>query len=58
MRSMVRTTGLTYADLELLPDDNIRREIIDGELVVSPSPNLRHQRLVGRLGIVLFQHVE
>lgn len=33
----------TYADLAAFPEDNVRREIIDGELIVSPSPILRHQ---------------
>lgn len=40
---------LTYDDLALWPDDGKRHEIIDGEHYVTPSPNLRHQRLVGRL---------
>jgi Uma2 family endonuclease len=42
-------TRLTYDDLEYFPDDRKRREIIDGELYVTPSPSLRHQVLVGRL---------
>lgn len=58
MRSVQRTSGLTYADLEAFPEDNIRREIIDGELVVSPSPRIRHQRIVLRLGIQIHAHVE
>jgi Uma2 family endonuclease len=42
-------TRLTYDDLVLFPDDGKRHEIIDGEHYVTPSPNLRHQQLVGRL---------
>ena len=33
----------TSADLELLPDDGKRYEIIDGELYVSKQPNWYHQ---------------
>ncbi len=40
---------LTYDDFVLFPDDGKRHEIIDGEHVVTPSPNVRHQRLVRRL---------
>jgi Uma2 family endonuclease len=40
---------LTYDDLCRLPDDGLRHEIIDGVHYVSPSPNLRHQKLVLRL---------
>jgi Uma2 family endonuclease len=40
---------LTYADLQALPDDHNRHELIDGELVVSAAPNLAHQRAVRRL---------
>jgi Uma2 family endonuclease len=44
-----RDTRLTYDDFLLFPDDGRRHEIIDGEHYVTPSPNLRHQVLVGRL---------
>ena len=40
---------LTYDDFVLFPDDGKRHEIIDGEHYVTPAPNVRHQRLVGRL---------
>lgn len=36
----------TYADLAGFPDDHFRREIIDGELIVTPSPVPRHQLAV------------
>lgn len=41
--------GLTYADLAAFPEDNVRREIIGGELIVSPSPIVRHQIVLTRL---------
>jgi Uma2 family endonuclease len=47
------SSRLTYADLEHFPDDGLRREIIDGILHVTSSPNLRHQRVVGRIFIAL-----
>lgn len=43
------TQGFTYADLEALPEDNFRREIIDGELFVTAAPRIRHQRVVANL---------
>jgi len=39
------STKLTYADYELLPDDDLRHEIIDGEHYVTASPVTRHQRI-------------
>lgn len=56
---MERQAGtLTYADLEAFPDDGLRRELIDGEMFVSPSPKLRHQEISGRLYLALGNHVE
>lgn len=48
---------LTYADLEAFPEDNVRREIIDGELIVSPSPEWRHQEISVRLTVAFANHV-
>jgi Uma2 family endonuclease len=48
----------TYDDLANTPDDGRRYEIINGELVVSPSPLLDHQRVVGRLYRWLADFVE
>jgi Uma2 family endonuclease len=40
---------LTIADLDAMPEDGNRYEIIEGELFVSCAPSLRHQRIVGWL---------
>jgi len=50
-------TRLTYDDFCLLPDDGKRREIIEGELFVTPSPLTLHQRVVTRLTICLGEFV-
>lgn len=44
---------LTRADLEHLPDDGHRYELIDGSLIVSPSPRHGHQTVVGNLHVLL-----
>jgi len=43
----------TYDDLEQFENDGRKYEIFDGELVVSPGPNLDHQCVIGRLHIAL-----
>jgi Uma2 family endonuclease len=51
-------TGLTYEDLQAFPEDNFRRELIDGELIVTPAPSTRHQDVVLELGARLLAHVK
>lgn len=34
---------LTRQDLDALPDDGLRHELIDGAFVMSPAPGMRHQ---------------
>jgi Uma2 family endonuclease len=43
----------TVDDLEAMPDDGNRYELIDGMLIVSPAPGTRHQKIVYRLYAVL-----
>ena len=47
--SSVTAKKLTYDDYVNLPDDGKRYEIIDGELYVNPSPNMKHQLVLGNL---------
>ena len=51
---------LTYDDYVLFPDDGQRHELIDGEHVVTPTPNRKHQaisiNLVGLIWPYLQEH--
>lgn len=45
--------GLTVADIEAMPDDGNRHELIDGVLVVSPPPMTSHAIAVSHLLVAL-----
>jgi Uma2 family endonuclease len=47
-----------YSDYARLPDDGNRYEVIDGELLVTPSPSPLHQRASVRLTVLLDSYVE
>lgn len=47
----------TYQDYLHLPDDK-RYEILEGELVMAPSPIIKHQRVSGKLTIFLAEFVQ
>ncbi|MCS6937489.1 MAG: Uma2 family endonuclease [Candidatus Bipolaricaulota bacterium] len=48
---------LTYEDYLRLPNDGKRYEILEGEIVVSPSPVTKHQRISRNLLAILHHHV-
>ena len=43
--AMALKQKLDYSDLASTPDDGLRYEILDGELFVTPSPSIPHQRV-------------
>lgn len=51
------STKYTYEDYVLLPDDGRRKEIIDGELYVTPSPVTKHQAVSRNLEFLLQLHL-
>lgn len=57
--TLSRSDGLTFSDLEalreLVGDDGRRYELIDGAIIVTPSPVTRHQVGVGNLHLLLRQ---
>ncbi len=44
---------LTRDDLDALPDDGHRHELLDGVLIMSPAPGRRHQRALARLHLLM-----
>ena len=49
---------LTYDDFVLFPDDGKRHELIDGEHYVTPSPNRKHQKVLGNLHLLIGNWLE
>ena len=47
----------TYEDYKHTPDDE-RYELIDGELIMAPAPNLGHQEIDANLGALLILFVK
>jgi Uma2 family endonuclease len=43
----------TVDDLDLLPDDGLQYELLDGLLLVTPAPIKIHQRIAGQLYLIL-----
>jgi len=52
------STKYTYEDFLNFPDDGKRHEIIDGEHYVTPSPDTKHQVIVGNLHLALGNYLK
>jgi len=51
--SVMAARELTREDLDALPDDGLRHELIDGAFVMTPAPGLPHQTLAFALARAL-----
>jgi Uma2 family endonuclease len=49
---------LTIDDLDALPDDDNRYELIEGELLVSRAPRLNHQNITMNIGLALGNYLK
>jgi Uma2 family endonuclease len=55
--SATSTALMTAEELLQLPDDDLRHELINGELITMPVPRLPHSRIEARVGAPLAQFV-
>lgn len=55
---MLRTQKLTYRDYATIPDDGQRHEVLDGDPIVTPSPNVLHQEVSRRIQFQLYVQIE
>lgn len=51
--TLPRSRALTRDDLDAMPDDGHRYELLDGSLIVTPAPSHRHQHSLVRLVSIL-----
>lgn len=56
MVSATSASPFTYEDLQGMPDDGRRYELLDGALLVTPSLGTAHQVCTGALYVLLRQH--
>jgi len=57
MSAVPESVRFNYQDLLQTPDDGRRYEVAEGDLLVSPAPNPRHQRVLFELAQLLAAHV-
>ncbi len=55
---MIANLKYTHADLLTMPDDGKRREILDGDLYVTPSPLNYHQKILLNLTFAFCKFLE
>jgi len=51
------TTRITYEQYRALPEDGYRYEVIEGELLMTAAPLIKHQRVSGNLQFILETYI-
>jgi Uma2 family endonuclease len=51
------TRSWTIEDVQALPEDGNRYEVVDGELLVTPAPSEHHQEIVSELLASIFEYL-
>ena len=51
----LQTRHLTYEEYLKSPEIKQRYEIVDGKMIMPPSPNLEHQTILGQLHFLMYQ---
>lgn len=57
MSGATSPTSWTYAEYARLPSDGKRYEVLDGSVLVTPSPGTSHQRIAFRVARILDNYV-
>jgi hypothetical protein len=58
MNQMNAASGMTFAEFELLPDIEGKRELIDGEVASMPPRELNYSRNAKRIFFMLLAHLQ
>ena len=58
MPAVTARTDWTVEEVNALPDDGNRYEVLDGELLVSPAPSLTHQRVLRELVVTIAPYLD
>jgi hypothetical protein len=53
-----RDIKLTYEDYLTLPDDGNKYEILEGEIIMTPAPSIKHQTILRNLFLLIHSYVE
>jgi Uma2 family endonuclease len=55
---MSTTSLMTFAEFELLPDIEGKRELLEGEVTIMPPPELAHSRIAKQILLLLLARVD
>jgi Uma2 family endonuclease len=50
---MSTTSLMTFAEFELLPETEGKRELLEGEVTIMPPPELAHSRIAKQIFLLL-----